>query len=115
MENNELKNLLIQFKNYTVQLINDVEMDRFDSLQSLFDKRLEILDFIGKTDHTVKEVTLLYDELEIKIYQDKLELDIVSKRDFAKNQLLKISKAVKASAQYNKKIYEGTRVLSKKV
>lgn len=115
MENDELKNLLIQFKNHTINLITDVEMDRFDSLQILFDKRQEILDLIGKTDHTVKEFMILYDELQIKMYQDKLEKDIVSKRDFAKDQLNKISKAVKASSQYNKKIYEGTRVLSRKV
>lgn len=115
MESKELMDLLLQFKNLTIDLINNVETDRFDSLQILFNKRLDILVSIGKINHTVKEFMVLYDELEIKLYQDKLEHDIVSKRDFAKNELNKISKAVKASSQYNKKIYEGTRVLSKKV
>jgi len=115
MKNNELKNLLQQFKNYTINLINDVEIDKFDSLQALFNKRQEILDSIGKTNHTVKEFVLLYDELEIKQLQDKLEKGIVSKRDFAKNELNTISKAIKASSQYNKKIYESTRVFSKKI
>ena len=115
MAKSELKNLLQQFKSHTINLISDVEKDKFDSLQALFNKRQEILVSIGKIDHTVKEFVILYDELEIKPLQDKLEKDIVSKRDFAKNELNTISKAIKASSQYNKKIYEGTRVLSKKI
>lgn len=115
MVNNELKELFIQYKNYTVDLINNLEAENFDFLEQLIKMRQETLDLIDKTDHNKEELLLLYDELEIKKYQDKLEQLIVSKRDFAKNKLRKISKAIKANSQYNRKIYEGTRVFSKKI
>lgn len=115
MVNNELKELFIQYKNYTVDLINNLESENFNLLEQLIKMRQETLDLIDKTDHTAKELVVLYDDLEIKLYQDKLEKVIVSKRDFAKNKLRKISKAIKANSQYNRKIYEGTRVFSKKI
>jgi len=115
MENNELNNLLIQFKNYTINLINNVKTDKFDSLETLFNNRQVILDSIGKTKHTVEEFVFLYDRLEIKLCQDKLEQDIISKRTFAKKELEIIAKAMKANSQYNKKIYEGTRIFSKQI
>jgi hypothetical protein len=115
MENNELKDLLLQFKNYTINLIYDVGKDNFDSLESLFNKRQEILDSISKSEHTVEDFVLIYDELELKLYQDKLEQLITSKHSFIKEKLKSISKTIKVNSEYNKRIYAGTRIFSKKI
>lgn len=115
MINNELKELFIQYKNYTVDIINSLEVENYDSLEQLIKMRQETLDLMDKTDHTAKEFALLYGELEIKLYQDKLDQVIVSKRDFVKSELVKTSKTIKANSEYNKKTFESTRVFSKKI
>ena len=115
MVNNKLKNLFTQYKNYIVAIINELEAGYFDSLETLFKSSQEVLDLIDKGDHTMKELVLLYDELEIKVNQDKIERLIMTKRDFIKNELKIIAKANKAKSQYNRQLYENTRVFSKKI
>ena len=115
MVNNELKTLFIQYKNDTIELTNSLETEKFDLLEKLINRMQEIIDLIDKTEYTVKELAFFYNELEIKLYQDKLEQVILLKRDIAKNELKIISKSIKANSQYNKKVYENTRVFSKKI
>lgn len=115
MENVELKRQLEVYNSDTLKLIESLEKEDYDALESLLNKRQQTIDNISKLDYTKQEFSALVEELKILEHQKSLSDLMTKKRDDVKEELNKISNAKNASYMYNKRIYSNSRVFNKTI
>ena len=91
MDKGLLDSLLKEYQDLTLQLIKLAENKEVESLKDLFDKRQSCIDKIENVDFTVNEFKALADELDIKLYEKKLNealnnLNVFLKYEMDKNK-----------------------------
>lgn len=115
MENVELKRQLEVYNLDTLKLIESLQKEDYDALESLLNKRQQTIDDISKLDYTKQEFSEIAEELKILEHQKRLSDLMLAKRDGIKEELNKISSAKNASYVYNKRIYSNSMVFNKTI
>lgn len=115
MVNNELRKLLQDYKDYTLNLIYNLEKDEIDNLEELLNKRQETIDEISNTKYTMEEFREITEDLGILICQKKLSELMIEKRNEAKEEMNKIAHVKNANYSYNRRLYGSARVFNKKI
>ncbi len=92
MDKGLLDSLLKEYQDLTLQLIKLAENKEVESLKDLFDKRQSCIDKIENVDFTVNEFKAFADELNIKLYEKKLNEALNSLKIFLKYEMDKNKK-----------------------
>lgn len=115
MVNSELRKLLQVYKDYTLNLIYNLEKGELDNLEEFLNKRQETIDAIGLIDYTKEEFRKMAEELEILVCQKKLSELIIGKRNEIKEEINKISHVKNANHSYNRRLYGSANVFNKRI
>ena len=110
----ELIKALEEYKKYTIELITCLEKEDYDSLEDFLNKRQQILDELSNLSYTKEEFSKVSEELELLVYQKKLNDLMVEKRDKVKQEINRLAQSKNANNMYNKSGY-GAKVFSKKI
>lgn len=92
MDKGLLDSFLKEYQDLTLQLIKLAENKEVESLKDLFDKRQSCIDKIENVDFTVNEFKALADELDIKLYEKKLNEALNNLKIFLKYEMDKNKK-----------------------
>ncbi len=109
------KDILVRYKEYTLQIIKVIEDDNLDSLEELIKERQCLLDKALSIKHEKEESKKIYEELGIKELQDELNVLMSRKLEIIRDEMQKISKSKQANMMYNKRNYGGAKIFSKKL
>ncbi|AKN33918.1 hypothetical protein Ccar_25050 [Clostridium carboxidivorans P7] len=111
---NELEKGLREYRECTIELIECLEKEDYDSLEYFFNKRQQILDELSNSNYTKEEFYRVSQELELLVYHKKLNDLMIEKRDKVKQQINRLAKNKNASNMYNRRGY-GAKIFSKKI
>lgn len=110
-----LKEGLIKFKVLTEKLMENLKEEQFNNIESFFNERQEIINYISKGNYSKEEFIALNKELNIMELDNALGKLINEKQTEVKEELIKIKTQRNANKQYNKGFYNNSNVLSKKI
>lgn len=111
MEEN-IRKTLTQYRDCTLQIIDILEKDDFESLEELIQKRQQVVDEVTKTTCMKEEMKLIYEELRLQQLQEKLKELMFKKIALAKDQFKEIAKKKTANNVYNRTGYIGANIFS---
>jgi hypothetical protein len=111
----ELKANLEKFKECSLNIIDMVEKEDYDELESKFSKRQHILDTINKMNYSKEELAKLVEELEIMAISQKISNIIKLKKDILKIQIEDSAIKKNANSNYNKSLINNFHIFSKKI
>ncbi|MBP1865261.1 hypothetical protein BD780_002409 [Clostridium tetanomorphum] len=110
-----IKKHLENFKDITLQLIDKVKEDDFDSVDMLMEERQKIIDNMDSVEFSQDEFVNIAKELNIIEYDKELEKVIIEKKAKIKEEMGKIITNRNANTSYNKKFYSNSTIFSKKI
>lgn len=110
----DLSDVLEEYKRCTLELINCIEREDYDLLESLLNKRQKILDEFNNSNYTKDKLSETLVEFKILDYEKKLNNLITEKKDKVKENLNRLSQNKKAINMYNKRS-NGAKVFVKKI
>lgn len=110
----EIKKILLDYRDCTINIIDLLEKDDFDSLQSQIEKRQHRLNELVSFTEQKEEAKRIYKELQIQELQVRAEELIRIKSYDIKKKLGNISRNKKATNAYGK-IGSGAAIFSKKI
>lgn len=110
----EIKKILLDYRDYTINIIDLLEKDDLDSLQSQIEKRQNSLNRLISFTEEREEAKRIYEELQIRKFQMRVEELIRIKSYDIKKKLGDISRNKKATSAYGK-IGSGAAIFSKKI
>lgn len=96
----DLYNELQSYKQITINMIECLEKEDIEELESLLDKRQYIIDIIDKLDYTKDEFISIYNELGIQRLQEKCNDIAKTKLMEAKSQFIKMSDSLNINKTY---------------
>ena len=106
---------LIEFKNITLDLINALECDDFDILESLIEKRQAIISTLEKTDYTEEEFKHIASSIDLLTLQKKV-LDLMNvKKVELRNEMDKLSEVKNANKSYKSRFAVDSVYFNKKI
>ncbi len=111
----ELKHKLEGYKNITLELIRTLEKEEFDLIEQLIDKRQACLEEINTLDYSKEEFKDVCHYLNLLKLQEKLDVLIKEKQRETKEKINEIIYEKSANRAYNRKFYENSRFLNKKI
>lgn len=93
----EIKNCLSKYKEITLKLIKQLEIEDYDSLEGLLDSRQGFIDEISKMSYSKEDMNKIYEELQIQQLQDQLHFVMNEKKQEVKDNIdsLSINKVAK--------------------
>lgn len=109
-----IKDLLWEYKNYTVDIINLLEKESFDSIENKMIERQCTLDKLVSKSDKKNEAKIFYDELDIKDLEDRAQKLMEKKALIIKGKLNNVSKNKVASNAYIKRT-NSAKIFSKKI
>lgn len=98
-----LKRNLDQFKDLTIRLIDCLEKEDYDSLETLFNDRQTVIDEINKLKYPKESFKSICMELQLMPLQQKLTMLMNQRKVEAKQELEKLSASKIATKNYNTK------------
>ncbi|MBC2398419.1 flagellar protein FliT [Clostridium tetanomorphum] len=110
-----IKKHLEKFKDITLQLIDKVKEDDFDSVDMLMEERQKIIDDIDSVEFSQDEFVNIAKELSVIECDKELEKVIIEKKAKIKEEMGKIITNRNANTSYNKKFYSNSTIFSKKI
>jgi len=110
-----LKELLIQYKNFTSQLIELLEKNDFDNLESVLDLRQNIIIEVNKIDFDASEFKKISDSISILPLQKKLTLLMNEKKSIVKKQINSLEGSKVANKNYSKGFSIDSLYFNKKI
>ena len=110
----DLQDVLIKYKECTLQIIRIIEEDNFDMLGELIQSRQEIVDEALECTFDKVEGKRVYKELGLNEIQEKLNILMSSKLEGIRSEMDKIAKSKRANNSYNKR-YTSATIFSKKI
>lgn len=113
--NEKLIDLLSEYRECTLQIIEIIKNDTLDSLQELINKRQNLLDAALNTSIKKEKMNQIFIELKLDELQVKLNTLIANKISIIKCEMDKIAKAKMANSIYNKDNYNNAKIFSKKI
>lgn len=109
-----VEDLLREYKNYTVDIINLLEKESFDSIKDkMMERQCALDELVSKLDQKY-EARIFYNELNMKEVEDKVQKLMKKKTLIIKEKLDNISKNKMASSAYVKGI-NSAKIFSKKI
>ncbi|MBV7272254.1 hypothetical protein [Clostridium thailandense] len=109
-----LKDILIKYKEYTMQIIKVVEEDNLDLLEELIQSRQMLVDKALNSIVEKEEGKKMYKELELDEVQEKLNTLMSVKLEAVRAEMEKVAKSKRANNSYNKR-YTSATIFSKKI
>ncbi|MBE6058355.1 flagellar protein FliT, partial [Clostridium sp.] len=88
---NELRNKLIKFREITLNIIDSLEKEDYDSPERLLEERENIIKEINNLDYQKEEFKKIDKELELLVIEKKLQNLMVEKKVKIKLKLKKAS------------------------
>ncbi|MGH4125770.1 MAG: hypothetical protein ACREV6_22905 [Clostridium sp.] len=111
----ELTQMLVQFKQVTIELIRALQQDEINKLDGLLDSRQMVIENMEKIEYTTEEFANICDELDIlKVQHELLEL-MKAKKEDTKEELNKIQITKNANNNYNKSFYVNSGTFNKQI
>lgn len=114
MMKNELEEIIQQYRDVTLDLIEEINKDN-DELQSFVDKRQELIENMMTIEYTKAEFAQLMEECDVLSLEEKLKGIMQSKKDEIKNIMSQISKSKNANMNYNKRFIGSSVYFNKKI
>ncbi|AGK97789.1 flagellar protein FliT [Clostridium pasteurianum] len=112
---NTLKEYLDNYKNITIDLINNLYCDNLDNIDEFMQKRQNILDDLGHLNSSKKEFNSISNEIELAAIEKRLKDVMIEKKEKLRIEMEKISLSRNANNTYNKNLYGKACVFSKKI
>ncbi|WP_074042349.1 flagellar protein FliT [Desnuesiella massiliensis] len=110
-----LEESLIEFKSITLDLINALEYDDFDKLESLIEKRQAIINILEKANYAEEEFKHIASSIDLLTLQKKV-LDLMnSKKVELRSEMDKLSEIKTANKSYNSKFAVDSVYFNKKI
>jgi hypothetical protein len=110
-----LREYLDDYKNITIEVVNNLYCDNIYNLDKSMKKRQNILNYIQKLDYSKKEINLIIDEINLLDIEKRLKDVMTEKKEKLRIQMEKNSLSKNANNSYNKNLYGKARVFSKKI
>jgi hypothetical protein len=111
----ELQLYLEQLRECSLSIIDIIEKEAYDALESKISERQEIIDSISKLNFAKEEINRIAEALEIVPLSEKINNRIVDKRNLIKRQIETTATKKRANSNYNKSFYDNYHVFSKKI
>jgi len=115
MDDEALKDILTKYRACTVQIIEVIENNNFDSLPKLIEERQNILDEALNMTYEKEKMKQIYEELKLDELQNELNSLMTGKLSLIKAEMEKIDKSKIANSVYNKGNYANARIFNKKI
>jgi hypothetical protein len=112
---NKLKQMLVQFKQVTIELIKVLKQDEIYKLDGLLNSRQIVIEDMEKLSYTAEEFTKVCNELDILILQKELSELMQEKKENTKEELNKIQLTKNANNNYNKSFYANSGTFDKQI
>jgi hypothetical protein len=87
----QIRKCLTKYREITLELISVLGSEDYDSLDSLLDNRQNLIDEISKTDYEKEAMNKIYEELQIELLQDKLNVAMNEKKEQVKANIETLS------------------------
>lgn len=111
----ELKHKLEEYRNTTLELIEALEKEEFNSLQQLLNKRQALIEEISTLNYSQEEFKEACDFFNILKLQYKLNSLMKEKQIEIKEKINNNMKEKNANKAYNSAFYTPNRFLNKKI
>ncbi|KOA21042.1 hypothetical protein CLHOM_06300 [Clostridium homopropionicum DSM 5847] len=111
----DLREALTKYKNYTLQIIESSEMEDYDPISELLNKRQIVIETIGEMDYTIEEFSVIANELQIMFFEKRLNDVVIEKKNKLRIKLDKLLENKNANKTYNKKFYVDALFFNKKI
>jgi hypothetical protein len=112
---NELRNKLIKFREITLNIIDSLEKEDYDSPERLLEERENIIKEINNLDYQKEEFKKIDKELELLVIEKKLQNLMVEKKVKIKLKLKKASENKEANKNYSIKQFNTQSILNTKI
>lgn len=110
-----LSQYLDDYKNITIDLINNIYCDNLEDIDEAMQKRQNILDSIQQLKYCNEEFNLIADEIKLFAIEKRLKDVMTEKKEKLRIQMERISLSRNANNSYNKNLYGNSGVFSKKI
>lgn len=111
----QIMTCLKKYKEITLELINLLEIEDYDSLESLLDSRQNLIDEMSEMSCTSETKNKIYEELQIEQLQDKLNIAMNEKREVVKANIDNLSTNKIAKKGYTNGFKVDSFFLNKKI
>lgn len=112
---NILRQYLDEYKNITIELINNFYCNNLNSIDEFMQKRQNILDSIQKLEYSKEEFKSISDEIQLFDIEERLKDVMTEKKEKLLIEMEKIAVSRNANNSYNKSLYGKTVIFSKKI
>lgn len=112
---NVLRQYIDDYKNITIDFINNLYCDNLENIDEFMQKRQNILDSIEELDYSKEEFKLIADEIQLFDIEKRLKDVITEKKEKLLAEMEKTATSRNANNSYNKNFYGNARVFSKKI
>lgn len=111
----ELINKLIKFRKITLNIIDSLEKDDYDTPERLLEQRENIIKEINNLNYKKEEFKKMDEELELLLIEKKLQNLMIEKKANIKLKLKKASKNKEANKNYSTKQFTRQSILNTKI
>lgn len=113
--NEKLDSMLIEYKNKTLEIIENVKTEKFDLIEKNFYERQQIIQKINSINYSKEEFLLISEELDLLKVEEKINKIMNEKRDKLKAEIESFLKVKNANSSYKKSSYVDSIFLNKKI
>ncbi|WP_251860523.1 hypothetical protein [Clostridium sp. Marseille-Q2269] len=106
---------LKEFKEITLNLIDNLNKENYDDIDRLMNDRQRLIESINKLQYKKEEFENLVKELDIIKCNEDFGILMKTKKEEYKKEIKKYALKRNASRIYNKDIYGGCAIFSKKI
>ncbi|WP_409068665.1 flagellar protein FliT [Clostridium sp. FAM 1755] len=111
----ELRNKLIKFREITLNIIDSLEKEDYDSPENLLEERENITKEISNLNYKKEEFKIIGEELELLLIEKKLQSIMIEKRSKIKLKLKKALDNKEANKNYSTKQFNTQNILNTKI
>lgn len=111
----DLRDALVRYKEFTIELIKTVEKEEYDSIGQLLDLRQGIIDEMKKIHYSSDELKNAVYELEILILQERLDNLLSEKKGKIKGKLDKLLENKNANMNYRSSNYSNSSYFNQRI
>ncbi|MCM8710962.1 flagellar protein FliT [Clostridium sp. SYSU_GA19001] len=111
----QLREALNNYRSITIKLIEELEKDNYDALETLLSDRQMLIEQMNKINYSANEFKSICNELQILMLQEKLTKLMNIKRTYVKDKLDKFSARKTANRSYSKRFSVDALYFNKKI
>lgn len=112
---NTLKEMLLQYKNLTLELMASLESEDYDNLGELLDKRQSVINILQSGDYSPDEFKDVCERMGLLGLQKKLDLLYREKINAAKENMKRASSGKQVYQSYSKAPHVDSIFFNKKI